>query len=135
MDRRIGVGLVVLSLALGLLAVSAQAQPPKGNLSPRQRGLNYAGLNAKGGGHCEGLYRIETDKGPISCSHGPDRGPIDVDVTEQRSVADLADAAASDPLERGRRPCITDGTSGARVQADLRRRERQDRTIRRTSCP
>ncbi len=116
MDRRIGVGLVVLSLALGLLAVSAQAQPPKGNLSPRQRGLNYAGLNAKSGGHCEGLYRVETGKGPISCTHGPDRGPIDVDVTEQRSVADLADTATG-PSSGGSVQCIGDGTGGSRVQA------------------
>ena len=116
MDRRIGVGLVVLSLGLGLLAASAQAQPPKGDLSPRQRGLNYAGLNAKGGGHCEGLYRVETGKGPISCTHGPDRGPIDVDVTEQRSVADLADTATG-PSSGGSVQCIGDGTGGPRVQA------------------
>ena len=134
MDRRIGVGLVVLSLALGLLAVSAQAQPPKGNLSPRQRGLNYAGLNAKGGGHCEGLYRVETDKGPISCTHGPDRGPIDVDVTEQRSVADLADTATGALERRGR--AVHRGRHGRRSGAGRSTRWRPTgRTERPTSCP
>ncbi len=71
MHRRIGVGLVILSLALAGLGAAAQARTPKDNLTARQRGLYFAGLNGKAGGRCDGVFRIEDVSGEVACSHGP----------------------------------------------------------------
>ena len=116
MHRRIGVGFVILSLALAGLGAAAQARTPKDNLTARQRGLYYAGLHAKSGGRCDGVLRIEDVSGEVACTHGPDRSPNGVDVTEPRSVADLT-AAATGVSSTGSVQCYGDGTSGSRVQA------------------
>ena len=116
MHRRIGVGLVILSLALAGLGTAAQARTAKDNLSARQRGLNYAGLRGETGGRCNGVFQIEDAAGHASCTHGPDLGPKGVDVTEPRSVSDLT-ASALNVSSTGSVQCLGDGTGGSRVQA------------------
>lgn len=116
MSRRIVVGSMLFGLVLAGLTFSAQARAPRDNLSARQHGMYFAGLRAKDGGRCAGLYRIEASDGPVGCSHGPDRGPAGIDVTRPRSIADLASAGGGTSTS-GAVQCIGDGTSGPRVQA------------------
>jgi hypothetical protein len=110
-------GLVMASLVMSGIVTVAHAHRKDRELTRAQRGLVYDGLRAKDRGHCRGLYRLELPDGPPTCSHGPDEAPDGIDVTERPSVADLADATVSGGQTTTGVPCITDGTSGARVQA------------------
>ncbi|HEX9260658.1 MAG TPA: hypothetical protein VF855_14050, partial [Acidimicrobiales bacterium] len=52
----------------------------------------------------------------VLCTHGPDAAPEGVDVTRQRSVAELATTVDAAATGTGI-PCYGDGVSGTRVQA------------------
>lgn len=113
-------GMAFLLAGLLVPAVGARTQ---GRPSPEQRrGLVMKGLTrAEPGSRCAGLgYEMLSDRGRISCTHGPDPAPSGIDVTADRSARELQ----TDTLEYAMAgdstadvPCIGDGQTGNRVQA------------------
>jgi len=79
------------------------------------KGLVYAGLRRSENGSCSHGYDVVTPAG-VLCTHGPDEAPEGVDVTRQRSTAELTGAATAAATGTGV-PCYGDGTTGNRVQA------------------
>jgi hypothetical protein len=115
---------LVAVLAAGFLLVihvgpsSAEgpgAHPPRPDPA---RGLVGLGLSAADqAGDCAGFaFEVETPGGAIACSHGPDPGPIGIDVRtppslERRTTGEVA--LAGDATV----PCVGNGSAGMRVQA------------------
>ncbi len=106
------------------IEAAALDTPAAGHLpdNDHARGLVFDGLRPGAqDGPCGGAYEIPLPNDKVVCTHGPDAGPAGVDVRAERSVADLAAAAADaggTAAEAGAgMPCIGDGVSGSRVQA------------------
>ena len=106
---------------------SAQGAPAGGAVDPTlppdqaDRGLVHAGLTRGApDGPCAGLFQLE-GPGEASCTHGPDAAPAGVDVSNPRSVEDIALTTRAEATTAGTTsatvPCYGDGTSGNRVQA------------------
>ena len=97
------------------------------------RGMVYTGLSlGRRGSACDGVFEAKTRTGAsLGCSHGPDPAPPGTDVRRGRAdhqlqadfAQGLAGVAATDgdagsaASLLGSIGCITDGISGARVQA------------------
>ncbi len=80
--------------------------------------MRYAGLVEERGGPCGDHFRTDTRGTRAVCTHGPDPAPAGVDVTQERTTADLLTGGPNgSPSTTGSVQCIGDGTSGPRVQA------------------
>ncbi|HVF20970.1 MAG TPA: hypothetical protein VNA14_12120, partial [Mycobacteriales bacterium] len=113
-------GIVGLALSLvGFVAVTAFDSSVAAD--PVRRGLDYRGLRPATAQECGprsfvlvGAARAD------ACSHGPDPAPDGVDVTVERTAAELraeAEEVAGTAGAAESVPCYGDGVSGRRVQA------------------
>jgi hypothetical protein len=119
MARRIWPALLAGMLVITGVASTGGAREPRHQHSDEARGLVFKGLDRKQHGACAEVFRIELETRGAACTHGPDPAPRGVDVTERRSVADLADSTqqVTDQIGENGVWCTGDGTDGARVQA------------------
>jgi hypothetical protein len=113
------------TIALLLLApapVAIAHGTGKEHASERARGLVFAGLRqAPVGSPCEGGWELELPGRRVGCTHGPDPAPAGVDVTQERSLEEIAffsgDIGGASTETSGDVYCDGDGVSGNRVQA------------------
>jgi hypothetical protein len=138
------VGVTVATMVIGASPLVPGGTPAASAFDPRLaemaspspfRGMVYTGLSlGRRGSACDGVFEAKSRTGAsLGCSHGPDPAPHGTDVRRGRAdhqlqadfaagVATAAAAAAdgepgSAEALLGGIGCITDGLSGARVQA------------------
>src|SRR3954447_25345821 len=122
--KRLGLALIVVVCILAALVLPATAHSKHqagskaaSHLTAVQRGMTFKGLTRAKGGKCAGGFRIEaSSSSSVACSHGPDPAPHGINVHTFRSVSDLA-SGSSTSSSSSSVPCISDGTTGPRVQA------------------
>ena len=113
---RLAGAVAVLGAAAVVVSIGAGAAEAGTGRTNAQKGLVYAGLVKQESGPCAGGFLVGTAGGKAVCSHGPDPAPAGVDVTQERTAADLTGPTSTIPSQTGTVQCLGDGTTGPRVR-------------------
>jgi hypothetical protein len=120
---RLRTAAVILVLLFASVPVAVAHAIADKRASERARGLVLRGLDrARPDGPCKTGWEIKVPNRQTSCTHGPDPAPPGIDVTEERSLADIAASSGDGDSTTAEAPpgplyCDGDGVSGNRVQA------------------